>query len=282
MYATTLTTQTGATWGLGSISHTDPDSTSYVYDTTAGSGVTVYVVDTGIYTDHSEFGGRAKWGANFISGSVNTDENGHGTHCSGTIAGSTYGVAKEANLVAVKVLDANGTGTNSDVISGIQWVGNNCNGDCVLSMSLAGSESTAVNSAVSSTISGGITVVVAAGNDGVDASNTSPASVAAAITVGAIDSSDAKASWSNFGSVVDLFAPGVNILSAWIGSTTTTNTVSGTSMATPYVAGLAAYIIALEGLTTPASVQSRIKTLATSGKITSAGSGSNNLIAYNG
>lgn len=282
MYATSLTSQTGATWGLGRISHEDPGTTTYIYDSTAGSGVTVYVVDTGIYVGHNQFGGRASWGTNFVSGSADTDENGHGTHCSGTIAGSTYGVAKKANLVAVKVLDADGSGSNSGVISGIQWVGENCDGDCVLSMSLGGSKSTALNSAVSSTVGDGVTVVVAAGNDGEDASNSSPASVAVAITVGAINSNDAKPSWSNYGSILDVFAPGVDVLSSWIGSKTATNTISGTSMATPHVAGLAAYLIALEGLTTPAKVQARIKALATSGDVTSAGSGSPNLIAYNG
>ncbi|KAF8849436.1 putative cuticle-degrading protease [Acephala macrosclerotiorum] len=271
VYASALTTQTGAPYGLGRISHRNKGTTSYIYDTSAGSGITVYVVDTG----------RASFGANFISGSANTDENGHGTHCSGTIAGSTYGVAKKANLVAVKVLDASGSGSNSGVISGIQWVGNNAKANSVLSMSLGGSYSSAVNSAVRSTVGKGVTVVVAAGNDDADASNYSPASESTAITVGAIDSSDKRASFSNYGSLVDVFGPGVDILSSWIGSTTATNTISGTSMATPHIAGLAAYLIALEGISTPAAVQSRIKALATSGKVVDAES-ANNLIGYNG
>jgi subtilisin family serine protease len=234
-----------------------------------------------------QFGGRAIWGNNFISGSPDTDENGHGTHCSGTIAGSTYGVSKAATLVAVKVLDASGSGTNSGVISGIQWVATNAaslglSSKSVLSMSLGGSYSAAVNSAVASTVSSGVTVVVAAGNDNANAANYSPASAASAITVGAISSTDARASFSNYGSVLDVFAPGVNVLSSWIGSTTATNTISGTSMATPHVAGLAAYLIALEGLATPAAVVARIKALATSGLVTSPGTGSPNLIAYNG
>lgn len=211
----------------------------------------------------------------------NTDENGHGTHCSGTIAGSTYGVAKKANLVAVKVLDKSGSGTTSGVISGIQWVGNNANTNSVLSMSLGGTYSSALNSAVKSTVGKGVTVVVAAGNDDDDAGNYSPASEPTAITVGAIDADDNRASFSNYGSLVDVFAAGVNVLSSWIGSTTATNTISGTSMATPHIAGLAAYLIALEGITTPAAVQSRIKALATSGKIIDAES-ANNLIGYNG
>lgn len=304
-----MTTQTGATWGLGRISHRARGTTSYIYDTTAGSGVTVYVVDTGVYTGHSQFGGRATFGANFISGSAvrippptfslptptsslpilkqqsytpqNTDENGHGTHCAGTIAGSTYGVAKAAKIVGVKVLNAQGSGTNSGVISGIQWVTNNAPARSVLSMSLGGGYSSAVNSAVRASYNAGITVVVAAGNDNADASNYSPASESTAITVGAISSTDARASFSNYGSFIDVFAPGVSVLSSWIGSTTATNTISGTSMATPHVAGLAAYLIALEGLSTPAAVVARIKALATSGAVTNALS-ANNLIAYNG
>ena len=231
-----LTTQTGAPYGLGRISHkvTNGAVTSYIYDTSAGAGTRIYVVDTGIYTAHSQFGGRAIWGANFVN-SVNTDENGHGTHVSGTAAGSTYGVAKQATLVAVKVLDASGSGSNSGVISGIQWVGTNAQSlgvstKSVLSMSLGGTKSTAVNSAVSSVVNSGVTVVVAAGNDGVNAANTSPASEPSAITVGAIDSTNTKASFSNFGAILDVFAPGVNVLSSWIGSTTATNTISGTSM----------------------------------------------------
>ncbi|KAF7879206.1 hypothetical protein EAF04_000404 [Stromatinia cepivora] len=282
VYASTLTTQTGATWGLGRISHRAKSTTSYIYDSTTGSGTTVYVVDTGVYAAHSQFGGRASMGANFISGSANTDENGHGTHCSGTIAGSTYGVAKAAKIVGVKVLDSAGSGTTAGVISGIQWVATNHVAKSVLSMSLGGGLSTSLNSAVTSTVASGVTVVVAAGNDNANAANTSPASTPDAITVGAIDTSDARASFSNYGAVLDVFAPGVNVLSSWIGSTSATNTISGTSMATPHVAGLAAYLIALEGLSTPAAVAARIKALATSGSITNAGSGSPNLIAYNG
>ncbi|TVY81643.1 Subtilisin-like protease [Lachnellula suecica] len=281
VYANALTTQTGAPYGLGRLSHKLPGTTSYIYDSTAGAGTTVYVVDTGVYTAHAQFGGRASMGANYISGSANTDENGHGTHCSGTIAGSTYGVAKAAKIVGVKVLDASGSGTNSGVISGIQWVANNHVAKSVLSMSLGGSASTAVNSAVKSAYSSGVTVAVAAGNDNADASGYSPASEPTAITVGAIDSTDARASFSNYGSLIDVFAPGVNVLSSWIGSTTATNTISGTSMATPHIAGLAAYLIGLEGLSTPAAVVARIQALATSGKVTNSKS-TNNLIGYNG
>ncbi|KAG9245131.1 subtilisin-like serine protease-like protein PR1A [Calycina marina] len=275
-----LTSQTGGPWGLGRISHQSLITTPYIYDSTAGSGVTVFVVDTGILITHTQFGGRATWGANFVDSS-NTDGNGHGTHCAGTVAGSTYGVAKAANLVAVKVLDSSGSGTTAGVISGIQWVATNKATKSVLSMSLGGSLSTALNSAVRSTIAAGVTVVVAAGNSNADASTSSPASETLAITVGASDESDARASFSNYGSVVDVFAPGVGVLSSWIGSNTATNTISGTSMATPHIAGLAAYLITLEGWTTPAAIQARIKALATAGKPSNSLS-VNAGLAYNG
>ncbi|RDL33329.1 Subtilisin-like protein [Venustampulla echinocandica] len=277
-----LLTESDAPYGLARVSHrTLGTSTSYVYDSSAGSGVTIYVVDTGIYIEHAEFGGRASFGANFISGSPNTDEYGHGTHCAGTAAGTTYGVAKNAKLVAVKVLDKNGSGSFSGVISGIQWVGNNAAPNSVLTMSLGGGQSSAVNSAVASTVRAGVTVVVAAGNSNADASGYSPASEPTAITVGATDSSDTRASFSNWGSLLDIFAPGVNILSSWIGGRTATNTISGTSMATPHIAGLAAYLISLEGLSGPNAVVARLQQLATSGRVTDAKS-PKNLIGYNG
>lgn len=281
MYASALTTQTGAPWGLGRISHRNQDSTSYIYDTTAGSGSTVFVIDTGIYVAHSQFGGRARFGANFVDSS-NTDGNGHGTHCAGTIAGSTYGVAKKANVVAVKVLGATGSGSNSGVISGIQWATTNRTPRSVISMSLGGGYSAATNNAVRAAVSAGVTVVVAAGNENQNAANVSPASEPSVITVGAIDQNDVRATFSNFGSVLDIFAPGVGILSSWIGGTTATRSISGTSMACPHVAGLAAYLMGLEGITTPSAVTSRIIALATTGKVVSGGSGSPNRISYNG
>jgi oryzin len=206
-----------------------------------------------------------------------------------------------ARVVAVKVLGADGSGSNSGVISGIQWVANNAPARSVLSMSLGGSYSSATNSAVRGAYNAGVTVVVAAGNENQNAANVSPASEASAITVGAIDINDNRASFSNYGSVLDVFAPGVNVLSSWIGSTTATRSISGTSMgmfsslpsfkldvltnisiACPHVAGLAAYLIALEGLSSPSAVASRIIALATTGKVISPGSGSPNRIAYNG
>jgi len=203
MYASALTTQSGAPYGLGRISHRAPGSTSYIYDTTAGSGVTVFVIDTGILISHSQFGGRARWGANFVDSS-NTDGNGHGTHCAGTIGGSTYGVAKAASLVAVKVLSASGSGSNSGVISGIQWAVTNKTPRSVISMSLGGGYSAATNTAVRNAVNAGVTVVVAAGNENQNAANVSPASETSVITVGATDSNDNRASFSNFGSVLDM------------------------------------------------------------------------------
>ncbi|TVY45862.1 Subtilisin-like protease [Lachnellula occidentalis] len=281
VYASDLTTQVKAPWGLGRISHKDKGNRSYVYDTTAGNGSTVYVVDSGVYTLHEEFGDRASMGVNFVTGSNDIDECGHGTHCAATIAGSTYGVAKSAKIVGVKVLDSRGIGLNSNIISGIQWVGSNHASNAVLAMSLGESFSSAVNSAVKDTYNQGVTIVVAAGNDDKDVSFFSPASEPTAITVGAIDYQDTRASFSNFGDLIDVFGPGVNILSAWIGHPTATKLLSGTSMATPHIAGLAAYLIILEGITTPAAVASRIQALATSGDVIDAKS-TNNLIGYNG
>ncbi|RKF62730.1 Subtilisin-like protease 2 [Golovinomyces cichoracearum] len=278
-----LNTQDSAPYGLGSISHRSAQGSSqYVYDTSAGKEVTVYIVDTGVYAEHSEFNGRASMGANFVSGSANTDENGHGTHCAGTIGGSTYGVAKNATIVAVKVLNAEGSGSNSGVISGINWVASNAGGSGVLSMSLGGYYSAALNQAVTSTVNSGVSVIVAAGNDNANAALYSPASAQSAVTVGAISSNNAKASFSNYGSVVDVFAPGVNILSAWIGNKTSTNTISGTSMATPHVAGLAAYLIGLENLSSPNAISNRISSLAVNGQISGLPYSTVNRRAYNG
>lgn len=226
-------------------------------------------------------------GANFISGESSTDGNGHGTHCAGTAAGVTYGVAKRASIIGVKVLGADGSGSNSGVLAGIDWAVNNAkqNGrvaKSVISMSLGGRFSQATNDAVAQAVSAGVFVTVAAGNNNANAADYSPASERSACTVGATDANDARASFSNFGDVLDIFAPGVAIKSAWIRSNTDTNTISGTSMATPHVAGLAAYLIALEGSRTPANLCSRLQSLATKNVITNAGTGSPNNLAYNG
>ncbi|QRV89222.1 proteinase R [Ceratobasidium sp. AG-Ba] len=244
-----------------------------------GAGVDVYGIDTGIYTAHSSFGGRARWGATF-GGYANQDGNGHGTHTAGTAVGASYGVATSANIIAVKVLSDSGSGTNSDVIAGINWAATQARSSgrpSVANLSLGGGASTAVDSAVNTAISGGLHFAIAAGNSNVDASSTSPARVAAANTVGAVDSSNRKASFSNYGSVLDVWAPGVNILSAWIGGTTRTNTISGTSMASPRVAGYIAVHIGNSG-GSPSAVSSALKSSARA-VVTGAPSGTTNLLA---
>ncbi|KAB8737529.1 hypothetical protein FH972_026488 [Carpinus fangiana] len=279
-----LTSQTGAPWGLGRISHRAKGSTTYIYDNTAGAGTYSYIIDTGIYTSHPDFGGRATFGANYADSS-NTDGNGHGTHVAGTTGSTTYGVAKKTNLIAVKVLGSDGSGTNSGVISGINWAANDAKnkgriGKAVANMSLGGSFSTATNNAVRSATSAGLFMAVAAGNESQDAGNTSPASESTACTVGATDKNDVFAYFSNFGSYVDILAPGVDIISTW--NNGGTNTISGTSMATPHITGLGAYLLALEGTRTPAALCDRIKALSTKNVVTSVPSGTTNALAYNG
>jgi len=278
-------TQSSATWGLARLSHVNKGSSSYTYDDSAGSGTCAYVIDTGIYTAHPEFEGRATFLANYAGDGQNSDGNGHGTHVAGTIGSKTYDVAKKTKLYAVKVLDSSGSGTNSGVIAGINFVASDsktrsCPNGAVANMSLGGGKSTAVNSATANVVSAGVFMAVAAGNDGANAQNYSPASEATAFTVGATDSSDAKASFSNYGAVVDAFAPGVSILSTW--NNGGTNTISGTSMATPHVAGLGAYLLGLEGKVSPAALGSRIVALATKNKITGLPSGTVNYIIFNG
>jgi len=244
-----------------------------------GAGVDVYGIDTGIYTAHSSFGGRARWGATF-GGYANQDGNGHGTHTAGTAVGASYGVATSANIIAVKVLSDSGSGTNSDVIAGINYAATQSRSSgrpSVANLSLGGGANTAVDSAVSNAVAGGLHFAIAAGNSNVDASTTSPARVASANTVGAVDSSNRKASFSNFGSVLDVWAPGVNILSAWIGGTTRTNTISGTSMASPRVAGYIAVRIGNSG-GTPSAVSTALKAAARA-VVTGAPSGTTNLLA---
>ncbi|KAF2993352.1 subtilisin-like serine protease [Curvularia kusanoi] len=281
------TTQSSATWGLGRISQQSPGTPSpYTFDSTAGANTCVYVIDTGIYTAHPEFEGRASFLANFAGDGDNTDGSGHGTHCAGTVGSKTYGVAKKTKLFAVKILDASGSGSNSGVLAGINYVANDaksrtgCSGGFVGSMSLGGSKSTIVNSAVANVVKGGVFMVVAAGNDAQDASNTSPASEPTAFTVGASDSSDNFASFSNYGTSIDIIAPGVNILSTW--NNGGTNTISGTSMAAPHVAGLAAYILAFEGKMNPAALASRLQTLALKNRIKGSLKGTPNYLAFNG
>ena len=237
------------------------------------------MIDTGVRISHSQLGGRAVNGYDAVEGdTVAQDGNGHGTHVATTIAGTTYGVAKSARIVAVRVLDNNGSGTTAGVIAGIDWVTahHTAGAPAVANLSLGGGASTALDNAVKNSIADGVTYAVAAGNSGVNASSTSPARVPAAITVGATSNTDAKASWSNFGSVLDLFAPGVSITAGWNTSDTATSTISGTSMATPHVAGAAAIYLAGHPSATPAQVATALVNGATTGKVTSPGSGSPN------
>ncbi|WP_221090988.1 S8 family peptidase [Deinococcus aquaedulcis] len=275
-------TQTGATWGLDRIDQRNlPLNGTYVYNSTA-SGVRAYILDTGIRTSHTQFGGRAVWGTNTTGDGNNTDCQGHGTHVAGTVGSATYGVAKGVTLIAVKVLNCQGSGSYSGIIAGINWsLNNKGSGPAVANMSLGGGFSQSVNSAVNNASAQNLVMVVAAGNSNANACNYSPASAASAITVGSTTSSDARSSFSNFGSCVDLFAPGSSITSTWNTSNTATNTISGTSMASPHVAGAAALRIA-SGLGTTGGVTNAILSSATTGKVTNPGTGSPNRLLYTG
>ena len=253
--------------GLARISHrprlTFGTFTKYEYHADAGKGVDVYVIDTGIHINHNEFEGRASWGKTVPRNDVDEDNNGHGTHCAGTIASRKYGVAKAANVIAVKVLGSNGSGSMSDVIEGVMFAarsaakkaaaaaaelkatGRTNHKGSVANMSLGGGKSKALDDAVDGAVDVGLHFAVAAGNDNRDACSYSPAGAEKAVTVGASTLGDERAYFSNFGPCVDVFAPGLNILSTWIGAEDARNTISGTSMASPHTAGLLAYLLSI-------------------------------------
>jgi len=270
-------------WGLDRIDQRRlPLDGVYGYPGTA-SNVTAYIIDTGILTTHSDFGGRASHGYDFVDGDANaTDCNGHGTHVAGTVGGTSYGVAKGVRLVAVRVLNCSGNGTTSGVIAGIDWVTRNARKPAVANMSLGGGASAALDAAVNNSINSGVTFVVAAGNESTNACTRSPARTPNAITVGATTSGDARASYSNYGSCLDIFAPGSSITSAWHTSTTARNTISGTSMATPHVAGAAALYLSANPSASPTQVRNALVANGTTGVVTGAGTGSPNVLVYTG
>lgn len=284
-----------APWGLARISHRDSLSfgtfNKYLYAEEGGEGVDAYVIDTGTNTDHVDFEGRAQWGKTIPENDEDADGNGHGTHCSGTIAGKKYGVAKKANVYAVKVLRSNGSGTMSDVVKGVEWAAEahikkakdakdgKVKGfkGSVANMSLGGGSSRTLDLAVNAAVDAGMHFAVAAGNDNADACNYSPAAAENAVTVGASTLADERAYFSNYGKCTDIFAPGLNILSTWIGSKYAVNTISGTSMASPHIAGLLAYYVSLQPSSdsayavdeiTPKKLKEALITVATSGALT--------------
>jgi subtilisin family serine protease len=284
------TTQTmdsnGDPWGLDRIDQRSlPLSGTFTY-TNTGRGVNAYIIDTGIRFSHQEFGGRAVSGYDAVDGGSADDCNGHGTHVAGTVGAATYGVAKEVKLIAVRVLNCSGSGTTSGVIAGVDWVTANHVKPAVANMSLGGGASTSLDNAVKNSIAAGVSYAVAAGNGnfaGVaqDACKTSPARVPGAMTISATDKTDRKPSWANYGNCVDWFAPGVGIKSAWYTSDTATNTISGTSMATPHTTGVAALYLQSNPTATPQQVRDALYNLTTKGVVTNSKTTNNHLLFTN-
>ncbi|KAF7726346.1 serine protease [Apophysomyces ossiformis] len=296
VYANEL--QRDAPWGLARVSQREKLSSGtyeYEYDKNGGEGVKVYVIDTGINVDHEDFEGRAIWGITVPKNDKNEDGNGHGSHVAGTVAGKTFGVAKKAQPVAVKVLRSNGSGTMSDVIKGVDWSIEQHEGDkaaakqagkkfkgSVANMSLGGPNSAALNDVVNRAVEAGIVFAVAAGNENDDACYYSPSGAERAITVGATSVIDERAFFSNYGPCVDVFAPGLNVLSVWRGSKDATRTISGTSMASPHVAGLAAYFLSIEDSETTAdAIKAKILRLATKDILDKIPEDTPNLLVFN-
>ncbi|KAJ9603959.1 proteinase B [Cladophialophora chaetospira] len=298
-----------APWGLARISHRDAlgfgDFNKYLYSDDGGEGVDAYIIDTGTNTDHVDFEGRAKWGKTIPQGDEDVDGNGHGTHCSGTVAGKKFGVAKKAHVYAVKVLKSNGSGTMSDVVKGVEWAATAHSESIsaakkgkkkgfkgsVANMSLGGGKSRVLDLAVNAAVDAGLHFAVAAGNDNADSCNYSPAAAEKAVTVGASTLADERAYFSNYGSCNDIFAPGLNVLSTWIGSKYATNIISGTSMASPHIAGLLAYFLSLQPSNdsayavadiTPKKLKASIIGIATEGALSNVPSDTANILAWNG
>ncbi|MCC3767359.1 S8 family peptidase [Streptomyces sp. UNOC14_S4] len=265
-------------WGLDRIDQTETKGDGkYAYPDSAGEGVTAYVIDTGVRISHKDFGGRASYGFNAVDNNDKADDgNGHGTHVAGTIAGTAHGVAKKAKVVAVRVLDAQGSGTTEQVVAGIDWVTKNHKGPSVANMSLGGGADEALDAAVQKAIASGVTFAVAAGNESTDAGQGSPARVKEAITVASSTKDDKQSDFSNYGSVVDLYAPGSDITSDWNDSDNGTKTISGTSMATPHVTGAAALYLSGHKDATPDQVASALTQGATPDKISNPGPGTPN------
>jgi subtilisin family serine protease len=282
-------------WGLARLSHLGDVSRGLINNmrhsaSHDGAGVDIYIIDTGIMITHNDFGGRARWGVAYADGGTQDDRNGHGTHCAGTAAGSTYGIAKRANLVAVKVLSASGGGTWADVIAGVDYLANNgAPGRSLGSMSLGGGGSNAgLTSAVNNCVNKGIPVIVAAGNSNANACGYTPSGIPSVISVGATeiagfepDEFDNRASFSNWGTCVHIFAPGRDITSSWIGSNTASSTISGTSMACPHVAGYAATLLSNNPDLSPQALKDLLQTTAQKDIIANPGTGSPNMLLYN-